>query len=123
MSARTAQAADVRAPKASEVYADATAASSQRFEVPSAWNGNYVSFQAHGEAIQVLFGDSTVSVTLDADSTVSSEELTVNAATGWEIPADTSVDFRVLDGDTHFAVVAAGTSGRWVARLSNNLAR
>lgn len=123
MAARVAQAADVRAPRASEVYGDATAATPQRFEIPSDWNGNYVTFQAQGEAIQVLFGDSTVSVTMDQDSSVSTETLTVNAATGWEIPADTSADFRVLDGDTHFAVVAAGTSGRWVARLSNNRTR
>jgi hypothetical protein len=123
MSTETNKAANVSPPRAGDVYSRVTAATSTRYEVPAAWRGNWVRIHVKGEAVQVLFGGSGVSVTMNEVSSLSSEALTPSVATGEEIPADSYKDFRVSDTDTHFAVVAAGTSGQWQARLGNNLTR
>lgn len=109
-------AAVVPAPEASEVYTFATAATSQRYNIPDSWQGGYVRFVVKGEAIQVLFGGATVSVTFDQAASVSTEDMTASAASGVEIAAGTYMDFFLpKDKHTDFAVVASGTTGFWQA--------
>lgn len=122
MSARVSQAADVRAPRRGEVYRYALTASSVRYTLPDEFKGNYVTMASEGTAFQVQFGDSSVSVTADAVAS-GAPTMTVNNASGETVAADTKADFRILDGDTDFAVVGAAASGFFTIRLSNNRTR
>ena len=114
------KASQIPAPQSGNVYADATSTSSARYEIPDAWKGEWVEFHCLSQDMEVLFGDSTVSVTAGQNSGVASEVLTANAATGLFLSAAENKGFLVPDNlnVTHFAVIAAGT-GRWVAYKTN----
>lgn len=95
------------------VHIDATA-SSQRFAIPAAWRGRVVTCVVTGEAVEILFGDSTVAVTFEDASTVAAEAITMKVTTGVAIPAGGSRDYFVPRSPqaTHFAIRAASTTGK-----------
>lgn len=110
----------VPAPIAGEVYRDNLAATSSRYEIPTSWKGRWVTFYHEGTDYQVVFGDSTVSVTLNQTSGVASEVLTANDASGVEISSLPSASWFVKKDPTvtHFAVVGAAASDTWAARAT-----
>jgi hypothetical protein len=105
------------------VQLDATA-SSQLFAIPAAWRGKIVSFAAHGEKIEILFGGSTLSITFEDASTVdgTTRVITPKVTTGFGIPAGAVIDRYIpLQASTltHFAIVAASTTGKLYAHISS----
>lgn len=82
------EAAFVKAPLEGRVIQLPITTSSQRFEIPAGWAGQYVRARAfHGTLgsairIDVVFGDGDVSATANQDSAVASEVITVNDASG-----------------------------------------
>lgn len=103
------------------VFAKATTTSSQRFIIPEGWRGRFVTFASKTSECQILFGTSTVSVTVDQESTINSEAITTNAATGFPIPADGEKSWRIPRNKsvTHFAV-RANVAGVLFAYPSTN---
>jgi len=91
----------------------ATSSSSQRIKIPEKWRGRYLCFQALTLDVDVLVGTSSVSVTVNQVSTVSSEELTLNAATGGTVSAGTKDQWATerASGQTHFAFRSTGATG------------
>lgn len=90
------------------------AASSAATAIPSDWYGSQVTFQFYGEEIWLLFGDSSVAAAVSATS---------GDTRSAHYAADTQVSFflpKNLKDDggvdvTHFAHIAASTSGYIVA--------
>lgn len=112
--------AAIPAPESGNVYTFATATSSQSYIIPDEWKGTYVTFQADGEDIDIVFGGDSVSATLNQIGSVTSNVMTPNAASGIKIPAGQHRAFVVpnrLDV-TRFAVISGGTSGFWRAYRS-----
>lgn len=95
------------------VFCLATTAGSVRVTLPIKWRGRWLRCQALTLDVDILFGTSSVSVTKDQVSTVSSNVATLNAATGFTIPAGQYMDFYIPKTSlvTDFAIVASGTSG------------
>jgi len=100
----------------------ATTAASQRFDIPSSWKGKYVTFVAVTLDVQISFGGSAVSVTLNQTSGVASEVITTNNATGFPIVAGTTVSYRIPNDAsvTDFAIISSGTTGYLFAYMSEN---
>lgn len=112
------------APPRSNVYCRPNSGTAAVFVVPEEWKTNFVTFTTFGDNIWVNFGTSSVDVdipsgTTDA-STVSSGVLTVDATTGFPIPAGKGEPFLIPEDVTHFAVIADGTTGHWYAYMSVN---
>jgi hypothetical protein len=80
---------------------------SQRFEIPDVWKGRFIRVYAKEYEIQLLLGDSDVSVTWDQASGISDEVITTNDATGDSFGADQADHFMVPRKGkiTHFAAV------------------
>lgn len=95
------------------VFCLATTASSVRVTLPIKWRGRWLRCQALTLDVDILFGTSSVSVTKDQVSTVSSNVATLNAATGFTIPAGTYMDFFIPKTSlvTDFAIISSGTNG------------
>lgn len=91
----------------------ATSASSQRVNIPDAWKGRFVTFQAVGLPVQILFGGAALSVTADQVSAVATEDATLNAASGYTIPEGQERPWRIPDNAsvTDFAFISTGTTG------------
>lgn len=91
----------------------ATSTSSQLIKIPTKWLGRELMFTAVGLDIDVVFGSSTASVTVNQVSTVASNELTLNAATGDTIFAGTKEIFSQVNnsGQNYFAFRSTGTTG------------
>lgn len=115
---------DADIPGPTGVYSRAINAAAQRYVIPEAWKGNYVSFECSGD-VQILFGDADVAVTRDQDTSLASETLTPVAGTGKRVPAGVEKHWRLPKHKsvTHFSVIGdtAGTTGRWWMNMSNNL--
>jgi hypothetical protein len=105
------EAAAVLPPTESKVFLKATAATVQRFKIPDDWKGKYVTITVAGEDVDLLFGGSTVDVTLNQVSTVASEAITYHAKTGERFFAGQSRNVVVAADKTHFAYIAAGATG------------
>lgn len=106
----------------SGVYCRANTASSVRYTIPTTWKSNYVTIGSKGDDIYVLFGGSTVAITLPQVSSLASEDLTPSAATGYYIPAGAEKNFLIPEDDalTKFAVYGSGATGHWFAYMSVN---
>jgi len=85
-----------------------------RFQVPTSWAGKLVIMTSNGADCDVLFGGSTVACTYGQASGVSTEVITINAATGAHLENGISRSFRLPRAEiaTHFSVdcVGSGTS-------------
>lgn len=116
--------ADTDIPGPSGCYSRAIANTAQRYTIPDAAKGNFWSMKFTGDC-QIAFGDADVAVTRDQDSTVASEALTAVAATGYVCFAGEEVHFRIPRHKslTSFSIISdtATASGRWYARVSNNV--
>lgn len=79
-----------------EILIPVTTASA-KIQIPSWLRGRYVELTAIGADVAVLFGTSSVAVTLLAETTIGADPfaLTVNAATGRYIIASTTRSFVV----------------------------
>src|SRR5690606_14984115 len=77
------------------VFRIATSASSQRFNIPIFWKNRWWTWRAVGLDVQILFGGSSVSVTLNQVSTAASNVITLNAASGITIAAGEVRDIYV----------------------------
>lgn len=96
------------------VFCLATTASSQLVKIPAKWRGRYLCFQAIGLDIDILFGTSAVTVTVNQVSTLDgSGNPTLNAATGLTIPSGQERQWvtEKVTGQTHFAFRSTGTTG------------
>lgn len=92
----------------------ATTASSQLLKIPAKWLGRELMLTAVGLDIDVLFGTSSVSVTVNQVSTLDgSGNPTLNAASGCTIFAGTKeiISHAKSDGQTHLAFRSTGTTG------------
>lgn len=91
----------------------ATTASSQRVIIPPLWRGRELEVSAVGLDIDVLFGGSAVSVTVNQVSTVSSEAVTLNAASGDTVFTGTSKVYSHVNasGQYYLAFRSSGTTG------------
>lgn len=112
----TREAAEVRPPIESGFHCRATVTSSERWAIPSAWRGHYVTFQAEGVAVFLLFGGASVAASASAVSTLSTEVLTAVATASLLIPANGERHIYVpTTGEaaaiTHLAHIAAATTG------------
>ncbi len=117
-------AADIGPPIAGKVFSRATAITSQRYQIPASWRGQFIAIAAKGFELQLVLGPSTVAAAMDTDSSLASEALTPVATTSYPVPADQERQFRVPTIDendtlTHFAVIAAGV-GRWFGYRAQN---
>lgn len=102
-------------------YALTTSVAGEVVKIPADCIGNFMDFQAEGEAVYVRFGtdenmdvpDLTAVSTLDGD-------LLPSAVTGgcYFIPADCTIGPRVPNGATHFAHRSAAATG--ILRFSNS---
>jgi hypothetical protein len=91
----------------------ATSTSSQRIVLPPLWRGRELEVSAVGLDIDILFGGSSVSVTVNQVSTVSSEVVTLNAASGDTVFAGTSKIYSHVkaSGQYYFAFRSSGATG------------
>ena len=105
------EAAAVLPPVESKVFCKATTAASQRFKIPAEWLGKYITVTVAGEDVDLAFGGSTIAVVLNQVSTIASEAITPHANTGERFFAGQSRGVVVLAQHTHFAYIAAGTTG------------
>ncbi len=72
----------------------AVPASSTRFIIPDEWKGCYVTFQAKGGQIHLVFGGSGVTADTTAN-TISSEAITARANASYRIPQDQERSFKI----------------------------
>lgn len=105
------------------VFRQATSGTSARYKIPAGWRGRFIDVKAISQDLEILFGGSSVSVTYGQASSVTSEEITFNAATGFPVSSGTKEPYRVPDNDavTHFAVAAAGAGGIAIFPSTNHL--
>lgn len=111
ISAAGAQDAEATADVAG-VFCLATTASSVRVNIPLKWKGRWWTIQALTLDVDILFGTS-VTVAKDQVSTVASNVATLNAQTGFTVPAGSSLQVYVPNSKliTDFAIIASGTTG------------
>lgn len=95
------------------VFCLATTAASVRVTLPIKWRGRWLRCQALTLDVDILFGTSVVTVAKDQVSTVASNVATLNATSGFTVPAGTYVDFYVPKTAlvTDFAIISTGTTG------------
>lgn len=109
------KAARVRPPIEGGVFNYATAATSQRFEIPDAWRGRTVYVRALTVDVRILFGDSAVAAEVDQQSSVTSEVITFDDGSSWPVLAGEVFPYTVPPKGspvTHFAYIAADDTGR-----------
>lgn len=125
------EAAYVKAPIAGRVIRVSVTSSGARFAIPALFAGQQCTFRfdvagtaepptAAPAECDILFGSSTVSVTHSTESSVGSEIITVNTATGWSLRAGEATHWVMPStGEaTHFYVDTDGTSGELVIAMS-----
>lgn len=95
------------------VHLDITG-TAQLFKIPSEWKGRLVRVSVVGEDVEIQFGDSAVTVTWQTASSVdgTTKVITQADATGDIFFAGQADHFWVHPRHTHFAAVAASTSGK-----------
>lgn len=107
------EAAIVFAPKAGRVIVLAITTTAARFQIPADFRGVQCRWTMVGAAADIAFGDSAVAVTYAQASGVSSEVITVNAASGGHLFDGIERHFFMPASDqaTHFSVdgSASGT--------------
>lgn len=114
----------VKPPTEGNVTRFATATGSNRYNIPASWRGHWVTFTAVTTAIQIVFGDSSVSITADQASSVSTEDITNNDASGFTVAAGSYHSWYIenttgQNSFTDFAVTAADALGFWEACVSD----
>jgi hypothetical protein len=100
--------AAVKVAPSADTFAYPTSTSPQRFEVPAAWRGRWVTMHVEGFDLELVLGGSSVSCTYGQNSTLSTEAIVFNAATGDHYEADQKYDIFFRAEHTHFAIDAAG---------------
>ena len=104
------EAAHVIAPLSGRVIVlTVTSASASRFAIPAAFAGMPCDFMMEGADAVIVFGDSSVAASLTAAATVTSENITIAATSGWRLQDGVSKYWVMPDAAsaTHFSVVAA----------------
>jgi hypothetical protein len=106
---RVAVALTVNLPRT--VYRLALTTSGARFEIPAALAGRECLCTMIGGYGQILAGNSSVSVTLDATNTVTSEAIAANTAVGAHLADGVPQQYRFPRADraTHFYVDASAS--------------
>ncbi len=115
---------EARYPKSGAVIRLDITTSSQRFEVPSAFAGmqcrwTFYPDTDNDERCDVVFGGSAVSVTINQDSSVASEAITINAASGETLLEQVPASFPMPPAgstDTHFAAIGSAAGKLVIAR-------
>lgn len=106
MSDAITEAAYVTAPISGEVITLTITTTSARFAIPAAFAGAPTSWIMEGEDADVLWGNSSVSVTYGAAATVTTEAITVNTVSGVRLQ-NGIVSYYVMPSArraTHFSV-------------------
>lgn len=108
-------------PLPGQSFLVANSATAARYAIPPQWKGKIVTFSVTTDNLYVLFGSANVMIESAEVSTVVSEVLASNWASGQLIPAGSTLPIYVPDDDTvtHFAVDASGATGQWCACLSS----
>lgn len=113
----------MRLPKAGQVYGYGTSTTHQVYEIPAAWKGQRVTFQAVTYDFYINFGtSSSVEVATSGVSTLSTYALTATATTGVLIPAGQERTLELDNESTHFAIEAPNTGAwrGWLSDAANN---
>lgn len=108
----------------------ATSGTAVLVKIPTWMQGKYCEFKSVGGQSDVLFGDSTVAAVYGQASTVSSNTITVHAATGRRISDGETRSWRVpTPGDVglertatlYMSVISSGTAALHIGLGSDNL--
>lgn len=112
-------------PTEAGVYARDNVATAELCEVPDNWKGRFVTIQAIGQDVYILFGDSGVVAAVATRSGKSTNALTRADGASWVIPAGQSISRRVpkryknaAGADlevSHFSFISSAASGHWCA--------
>ena len=109
------EAANVTAPEANRIVRLDISTSGTRYEIPPTLQGKYCTWMVTADTgsivADVAFGGASVSVTLNQDSGVTSEVITIVSTTGFPLPSGSPMSFvmpMISSTITHFAVDASG---------------
>ena len=105
------EAAKAPAPRASRVAILTITNTMTRYQIPTAFAGQFCTFTSTVISADLLCGLSSVTCTYNVGSTVSSEAITVVPGSGGHLTADVPRWWRFPttdDGYTHFAVDGSG---------------
>jgi hypothetical protein len=111
MAGIVAEAASICAPIAGRVIVLSVTDTAARFAVPDSCYGRFMTMVMDGSDADVVFGSSSVSCTYGQASSVSSEAITISAASGGHLKDGVAVPsrFPIKEKATHFSVDCKGS--------------
>lgn len=111
MTGIVAEAASICAPISGRVIVLSVNDTVARFAVPTSCYGKFMTMIMDGSDADIVFGGSSVSCTYGQASSVTSEAITISAASGAHLKDGVAVSsrFPVKEKATHFAVDCKGS--------------
>jgi hypothetical protein len=112
------RAASVEAPLTGNCAVLSVTDTAARFAIPATWAGKFVTLLMDGCDADIVFGGSSVSCTYGQTSSVTSEAITINAASGMRLKDGAYGGFQMplAARATHFSVdcVASGSGKLYI---------
>lgn len=119
----------VIAPTEGSVYSRSNVATAERVTVPDEWIGRYVTIEAFAQDVYILFGDGSVTATVDTRNAKTGEAMNKADGISWCVAAGTRLSVivrpRYVDSAgishavTSMSFISAAATGFWQARADS----